>query len=391
MECSDENYSNSNRYMCLVGCQSTNACSECVHDSMLGDDGLVTGEKDIVPVDKPMVTVPSEYDLLQNVPVSLCRFVKLSLCVFFLLGFFFFFSFRVYTLPPSFLLFLLRLPFFHYFAQHTPLPQHAHPLRARWALLSSFAEQLMMPSVAMLRLARSGAAALSASAKAASVAPDAPLSSSSSAAAAAAAAAAAPARGSSRKSKFVAQPSSSSFPSSSLSSAADQSALLDSVRSIMPASIKENALKSVLKATMVSGAQHGDLITLHRMQLPRGADGLIGHDGSKSVFAQACAALAGTPDLNWRLPNRVWKVRFRGEAVDDLGGGYSESISEMVEELQSGALPLLEATPNGRGSGGTERDGFVFNCDATSPYHLKVCLGCLFRCVGVYLFVLFVY
>ena len=34
------------------------------------------------------------------------------------------------------------------------------------------------------------------------------------------------------------------------------------------------------------------------------------------------------------LPHRIWKVKFVGESVDDCGGGYSESIAEMCDELQ---------------------------------------------------------
>ena len=41
-----------------------------------------------------------------------------------------------------------------------------------------------------------------------------------------------------------------------------------------------------------------------------------------------------------------------GESVDDCGGGYSESITEMCEELQNGSLPLLIVTPNGRDESG---------------------------------------
>ena len=47
-----------------------------------------------------------------------------------------------------------------------------------------------------------------------------------------------------------------------------------------------------------------------------------------------------------------------GESVDDCGGGYSESIAEMCDELQDCALlPLLIATPNGREESGTSREG----------------------------------
>lgn len=54
----------------------------------------------------------------------------------------------------------------------------------------------------------------------------------------------------------------------------------------------------------------------------------------------------------------------QGESVDDCGGGYSESIAEMCDELQNGSLPLLIGTPNGREEAGTSRDCFVFNPSA---------------------------
>ena len=46
-----------------------------------------------------------------------------------------------------------------------------------------------------------------------------------------------------------------------------------------------------------------------------------------------------------------------GESVDDCGGGYSESIAEMCDELQNcSLLSMLIATPNGREESGTSRD-----------------------------------
>ena len=53
-----------------------------------------------------------------------------------------------------------------------------------------------------------------------------------------------------------------------------------------------------------------------------------------------------------------------GESVDDCGGGYSESIAEMCDELQNsaGLLPLLTATPNGREEAGTSREGTALFC-----------------------------
>lgn len=93
---------------------------------------------------------------------------------------------------------------------------------------------------------------------------------------------------------------------------------------------------------------------------------------NRSVFAQAAAALRSCPEKDLRLANRVWKVKFAGEGLDDCGGGYSESISEMCNELQTGALPLLIQSPNGRDNVGVNRDCFICNPSASSDYHMTV-------------------
>ena len=67
-----------------------------------------------------------------------------------------------------------------------------------------------------------------------------------------------------------------------------------------------------------------------------------------------------------------------GESVDDCGGGYSESIAEMCDELQNGSLPLLVQTPNGRDDTGVNRDCFIINPAADSSLHLN-----MFRFLGV--------
>lgn len=71
-------------------------------------------------------------------------------------------------------------------------------------------------------------------------------------------------------------------------------------------------------------------------------------------------------------------IFFLGESVDDCGGGYSESIAEMCEELQNGSVPLLMATPNGRGDAGASRDAFLLNPISATPLHLNC-----FRFLGI--------
>ena len=65
-------------------------------------------------------------------------------------------------------------------------------------------------------------------------------------------------------------------------------------------------------------------------------------------------------------------MKFIGEGLDDIGGGYSDSISEMMSELQSGALPLLIPTPNGRDHVGVNQDCFIINPACQSDAMLKV-------------------
>uniref|UniRef100_A0A8D0EVP9 HECT-type E3 ubiquitin transferase n=1 Tax=Strix occidentalis caurina TaxID=311401 RepID=A0A8D0EVP9_STROC len=112
----------------------------------------------------------------------------------------------------------------------------------------------------------------------------------------------------------------------------------------------------------------------------RSKGGLAGPDGTKSVFGQMCAKMSSFSPDSLLLPHRVWKVKFVGESVDDCGGGYSESIAEMCEELQNGLTPLLIVTPNGRDESGANRDCFLLNPAAKSLLHMN-----MFRFLGVLL------
>ncbi|TSK42064.1 E3 ubiquitin-protein ligase HERC2 [Bagarius yarrelli] len=93
----------------------------------------------------------------------------------------------------------------------------------------------------------------------------------------------------------------------------------DTLRGILISQGKEAAFRKVVQATMVRDRQHGPVVELNRIQ-----------------------------------------------SVDDCGGGYSESIAEMCEELQNGLTPLLIVTPNGRDESGANRDCFLLNPAAKS-------------------------
>ena len=79
----------------------------------------------------------------------------------------------------------------------------------------------------------------------------------------------------------------------------------------------------------------------------------------------------------WTLWLQEDLIYSTGESVDDCGGGYSESIAEMCDELQNGSLPLLIVTPNGRGESGANRDCYLLNPMLKGPQHIN-----MFRFLG---------
>lgn len=93
------------------------------------------------------------------------------------------------------------------------------------------------------------------------------------------------------------------------------------------------------------------------------------------IYCISCTSQVYTLDI---LINVLGFVFFSGESVDDCGGGYSESIAEMCEELQNALTPLLIVTPNGRDESGANRDCFLLNPAAKSPLHMS-----MFRFLGI--------
>ncbi|KAK9875133.1 hypothetical protein WA026_005926 [Henosepilachna vigintioctopunctata] len=155
---------------------------------------------------------------------------------------------------------------------------------------------------------------------------------------------------------------------------------LHDLRTILTYTIKEGTFRKVVQSTMVRERHHGPVIELNRIQVKRSRSkgGHAGPDGMKSVFGQMVQKLPLLTSETLALPHRVWKVEFVGESVDDCGGGYSESIAEMCDELQNGSLPLLIPTPNGRDEDGANRDCFILNPTSKTCLHLN-----MFRFLGV--------
>lgn len=82
-----------------------------------------------------------------------------------------------------------------------------------------------------------------------------------------------------------------------------------------------------------------------------------------------------------RLPSRAWKVRLVGEGADDAGGVFDDTITEMCQELTTGAVSLLVPTPNALNDEGFNRDRFLLNPDLNSPQQLG-----WFKFLGMFLY-----
>lgn len=145
----------------------------------------------------------------------------------------------------------------------------------------------------------------------------------------------------------------------------------NNLRSLLTLQAKESIFKKTLHSTMVRDKQHGPVIDINRMQVKRNKSEKD-PDGLRSVFYQVCEKMDLLSNDHLMLAHRVWKVKFAGESVDDCGGGYSESIAEMCDELQSGVVPLLIVTPNGRDELGANRDCFILNPTLKSVRHKKM-------------------
>lgn len=91
-----------------------------------------------------------------------------------------------------------------------------------------------------------------------------------------------------------------------------------------------------------------------------------------SVFGQITSKITEFSVESFCLPHRTWKVKFIGESVDDCGGGFSESIAEICEELQNGSLPLLILTPNSREESSDSNDYMIINPDSRSEKHAEM-------------------
>ncbi|XP_007895403.2 probable E3 ubiquitin-protein ligase HERC1 [Callorhinchus milii] len=114
--------------------------------------------------------------------------------------------------------------------------------------------------------------------------------------------------------------------------------------------------------TMIQGKTYGPQITVKRIST-RGRS-------SKPIFIQIAKQVVQLNASELRLPSRAWKVKLIGEGADDAGGVFDDTITEMCQELETGVVELLVATPNGTAEVGSNRDRFLLNPSACTEEHL---------------------
>nr|XP_047123873.1 E3 ubiquitin-protein ligase HERC2 isoform X1 [Hydra vulgaris]XP_047123877.1 E3 ubiquitin-protein ligase HERC2 isoform X2 [Hydra vulgaris] len=140
--------------------------------------------------------------------------------------------------------------------------------------------------------------------------------------------------------------------------------MINSLRRIILFSFKESIMRKVIESTSIRDQQHGPVVQLNRVVKHRQ---LRGSNINQSLFAQLAWLINEFPSDSFRLPNRMWKVKFVGESVDDCGGGFSESLAEICEELRNGSLPILLPTPNNVEENDQDYDCFMLNPGLKHP------------------------
>eukprot|EP00854_Cymbomonas_tetramitiformis_P006315 gene6315-7567_t len=88
--------------------------------------------------------------------------------------------------------------------------------------------------------------------------------------------------------------------------------------------------------------------------------------GEASVFAQLWRQMKGAPMRNIAMVTQArggqwWTVEFAGEAMQDAGGGFRETISVIAQELMSPATPLFVPVPNLENGVGRYRETYIPN------------------------------
>lgn len=135
------------------------------------------------------------------------------------------------------------------------------------------------------------------------------------------------------------------------------------LRAILSPRVYTLPLVRCIGRTMVQGRNYGPQVTARRLATRR-------CPAVDPIFTQVASQIVKMDPADLRLPSRAWKVKLVGEGADDAGGVFDDTITEMCEEMLSGAVPLLIPTPNTINDTGYSRDRYLLNPSLTDPHHL---------------------
>jgi E3 ubiquitin-protein ligase HECTD3 len=146
------------------------------------------------------------------------------------------------------------------------------------------------------------------------------------------------------------------------------------LRSILLAEHKSPAIARTLDSIRRKGSQ----VRMPEFKISRARARLgeaLAADGSDSIAFQVYHELkqqnAATRAELYCGRELWWKIEFVGEGVQDCGGGFRESVSDIASDLMSARTPLFIPSPNQEAWVGDLRDSFVPNpaCTSSSPMY----------------------
>eukprot|EP00163_Fabomonas_tropica_P003354 TRINITY_DN12848_c0_g2_i1.p1 TRINITY_DN12848_c0_g2~~TRINITY_DN12848_c0_g2_i1.p1 ORF type:complete len:3091 (+),score=552.10 TRINITY_DN12848_c0_g2_i1:91-9273(+) len=97
-----------------------------------------------------------------------------------------------------------------------------------------------------------------------------------------------------------------------------------------------------------------------------------GVSAENTLFMQAFEQLRSCKPSVLRQSDQAFTVRLKGEGAEDAGGPYREVFSQFASEIQSAPLSLFIPVPNSRLNVGDNRDKYMPNPQANSPYDIQM-------------------
>eukprot|EP00656_Telonema_subtile_P016446 TRINITY_DN18688_c0_g1_i2.p1 TRINITY_DN18688_c0_g1~~TRINITY_DN18688_c0_g1_i2.p1 ORF type:complete len:580 (-),score=186.68 TRINITY_DN18688_c0_g1_i2:103-1842(-) len=146
--------------------------------------------------------------------------------------------------------------------------------------------------------------------------------------------------------------------------------MLSKCRSFVFGTTKRQLWDKVMKNTNTRDQKKLTLSRGLAMQLQnrKGTD----HEGTKSMFGQGMHVIAKWPPAVLRNRGRCFEAIFKGESAEDAGGVYREALDDMITELSSTMLPILQQSPNGLGAIGENRDRWIASPAAHTDTHISM-------------------